>query len=73
MEPLFSEVYIIWKTKEGNLFARILVSLILLRAERNATMCWHLSADLQGEKGLVEQSYPLQRLIGSFPLLSFQK
>ena len=50
MEPLFSEVYIIWKTKERNLFARISVSLILLRAQRNATMCWHLSADLQGEK-----------------------
>ena len=50
MEPLFSEVYIVWKTKEGNLFARILVSLIHLRAQRNATMCWHLSADLQGEE-----------------------
>ena len=50
MEPLFSEVCIIWKTKEGNIFARILVSLILLRTQRNAAICWHLSVDFQGEK-----------------------
>ena len=50
MEPLFSEVYIVWKTKEGNFFARILVSLILLGTQRNATICWNLSVDLQGEK-----------------------
>ena len=66
-KPLFSEVFIVWQTEKGNLFARIFVSLILLRTQWNTAICWHLSADLWGENLCVSQSYPAQRLKG--PLL----
>ena len=75
MEPLFSEVYIVSKTKEGNLFARIYSrSRLSFFVHSGTQRCVGISQLIFKEKkGFVDQSYSLQRLIGSFPLLSFKK
>ena len=73
MDPLLSGTWIVWKTKKGYLFPHIFVSLILLHTQWNATMCWHLSANLQVENILVGQSCPQQRLREPFTQLFFKR
>ena len=59
------------KQKKDIFSPRIFVSLILLCTQLNATMCWHLSANLRVENILVGQSCPLQRLREPFTQLCF--